>query len=595
MRDESTERRRGADSTWAHVLLIGVASLTFELAFVTTNLNLVDEGWPLYAAMQIHAGGTLYDDVFFVFPPGHVGVAWIAYGIAPPGVLVSRLLYAAFDVALVFAIYFLGRRVMPPRHALFGALLLAVAAETAHHQQLLFGYRYLVIVVIALIAFARHLETRRAGYMLAAGALTGLALAFRLTPAFAAACGIGVGLVASSRSPRVWVRDGVLYAIGLSAVVAPVLGWLLTQVPADVLWREIVVRPVVMTDLQSLPVPEWRWIPEEPSRRAIHEWFVAVQFRTWTLLYVAYGIGVAVAWARDLRAGRAFSNPLLAAIVVFGATYFGRSFGRSDGPHLYSALPPICLLLAHAAGWVRGALARHGRRMPRRALLPLAAAALFGWIFLMGSDRIFWPGYLGRAPLESLSGRIGVRPDSGLLRIDRHMRTIARLSRPDERILDLSASSLFYVLSGRRGPGMADIIMPGTFLDETEERRFLARLEADPPAVVIYPGWIFDDRRDRAVQVSAPLVWEWVRARYERIGPYERFVLMAPKGRVERPEPAAAPDRGGDGAGLRPADPGREAAEAGGSARRSSDTQVSSGSGAPGGSGWRTKSPGSRT
>jgi hypothetical protein len=378
-------------------------------------------------------------------------------------------------------------------------------------------------------------------------------------------------------------------------VAAPVLIWLLTHVPADVLWREIVVRPVVMTDLQSLPVPALRWIPEEPSRRAIHEWFVAVQFRTWTLLYLAYGIGVAVAWVRDLRAGRPFSSPLLAAIVVFGATYFGRSFGRSDGPHLYSALPPVCLLLAHAAWWMRGALARHGRPVPRRALFPLAAAALAGWIFLMGSDRIFWPGHLGRAPLESLGGRVGVLPETGLLRIDRHMQTIARLSGPDDRILDLSASSLFYVLSGRRGPGQADIIMPGTFLDEAEERRFVERLEADPPAVVVYPGWIFDDRRDRAVQVSAPLVWEWVRARYERIGPYERFVLMAPKGSVKRPEPSAAPDRRGDADESPRAEPGRELPGAGGSARRSSDTQVSSGSGAPGGRGWRTKSPGSRT
>lgn len=522
------------DATWVHVLLVAVVSISFELSFVATNLNMVDEGWPLYAAMQLHAGGTLYQDVFFVFPPGHLLMAWIAYAIDPPGVLVARCLYAAFDVGIVLALYFLGRRVMPARFALFAALMLAVAAESAHHKQLLFGYRYLVISALALIAFARHLERSDRRWLVAAGALTGVALAFRLTPAFAAACAIGVGIVASTRDVRTWLRDGISFAAGLAIAVAPVLIWLLTLASPDELWREIVVRPIAMTNLQSLPVPAWLWQPEKLTRRYIHEWFVVVQFRAWTLLYVGYAVGIAIAWARDWRRGHAFGNPLLATIVVWGGVYFGRSFGRSDAPHLYSALPPICLLLVHAV-WLalRSADARGGR-VPRAALIPAAAAGLAAWIFLMGSDRIFLPGHLGREPLASLGGQIGVKKDTGLLRVDHHVRTITRLTTPEDSILDLSASSLFHVISGRRGPGYADIVMPGTFLDEAEERAFVARLEAKPPAIVIFPGWLFDDRKDRAVQASAPLLWQWVKARYERIGPYERFVLMVPKDRAPR-------------------------------------------------------------
>jgi len=527
--DATTATGTGADSTWAHVLLIGAVSLTFELAFVGTNLNLLDEGWPLYAAMQLHAGGTLYQDVFFVFPPGHLLMAWIAYGIDPPGVFVARLLYAAFDLGVVVALYFLGRRVMPARYAVFGALLLAVAAESAHHKHLLFGYRYLVISVLALIAFARHVERRDPRMLVAAGALTGIALAFRLTPAFATACGIGVGLLLSGRSPRAWLEDGALYGLGLALGVAPVLAWMLTQAAPDVLWREVVVRPVAMTDLQSLPVPAWLWLPEQWTRRYLHEWFVAVQFRAWTLLYIGYAFALAAAWLRDRRRHVAFADPLLATIVVWGGVYFTRSFGRSDAPHLYSALPPICLLVAHAA-WsaVRSARAR-GMRVERGVLWTVAGVVTGLWILLMGSDRIFWPGHLGREPLPSLGGRIGVKPDTGLLRVDEQIRTIAQLTGPDDVVLDLSASSLFHVLSGRRGPGHADVVMPGTFLDEAEERRFVARLEARPPTVVIYPGWLFDERKDRAVQASAPILWQWVKARYDRIGPYERFVLMVPK------------------------------------------------------------------
>ena len=53
-------------------------------------------------------------------------------------------------------------------------------------------------------------------------------------------------------------------------------------------------------------------------------------------------------------------------------------------------------------------------------------------------------------------------------------------------------------------------------------------------ALVIFPGWIFDERKDRAVQRSSPLLWQWVKARYALAGPYERFVLMLPKERVNQ-------------------------------------------------------------
>jgi hypothetical protein len=188
------------------------------------------------------------------------------------------------------------------------------------------------------------------------------------------------------------------------------------------------------------------------------------------------------------------------------------------------------------------ALQRRSRRPIGNKGYAVAGVALQSWIFLMGSDRIFHPGHFGRLPLIGLDERIGVLPDSGQQRVAEHVQTIRRLTGPDDTILDLSASSLFHVLSGRRGPGYADIIMPGTFLSEAEERAFVARLDAKPPALVIFPGWRFDNRNDRAVQNSSPILWQWVREHYERTGPYERFVLMLPKGRV--PTVDATPDQG---------------------------------------------------
>ncbi len=55
-----------------HIPLLLAVSFGFESLFFRHGLNRIDEGWPLYAAKLLHEGGTLYQDVFFVFPPGHL-------------------------------------------------------------------------------------------------------------------------------------------------------------------------------------------------------------------------------------------------------------------------------------------------------------------------------------------------------------------------------------------------------------------------------------------------------------------------------------------------------------------------------------------
>jgi len=69
-------------------------------------------------------------------------------------------------------------------------------------------------------------------------------------------------------------------------------------------------------------------------------------------------------------------------------------------------------------------------------------------------------------------------------------------------------------LTGRPGPGYFDIVVPGTFLDEAEERAFIGRLEAEPPAAVVTATEPFDGMRSRAAFATAPLVAGWLRSHY---------------------------------------------------------------------------------
>jgi hypothetical protein len=507
------------------LLVLLVLSVLYEGAFVHHGLNEVDEGWPLYAAMQLHEGATLYRDALFVFPPGHLLPAWIAYAIDPPGLVLARTLYAAFNVALVLSLYLLGRRIMSAPFAFLGAAMCAIATPDSHLKHLLFGYRYLLWSVCALLAFDRSLRGGGVRWMGVAGFFAGVALCFRLTPAFAVCAGIGAGLLSASRSWSGTLREGGGFALGLGIAVLPVLAWALSQVGAETLWREVMIRPIEMTTLQSKPmpgVPDLAW-----DRMRMIQLFVALLFRACALLYLGYVVLLLARLARRQLRGQPFDQSLLLAIAVWGGIYFLRSLGRSDEPHLASTLPPFCLLLAHAGSVV---FQRLVGRTPWRA--PRAAWAAVGlgftaWALLSGSERVFDPAFLGAQPIAVLDNGVRTRP--GHWWVDPRVISIVERTEPGDRILVLGPQSLFHVLTGRLGPGQADILMPGTFLSVDEEKAFLDRLEQTPPALIVLPQWPFDLMPSRALTTTAPRLVDWVRERYSLQGDHRRFGLLLPR------------------------------------------------------------------
>jgi hypothetical protein len=500
-------------------------SAAYEASFVRQGLNHLDECWPLYAAMRLHAGGTLYHDTFFVFPPGHLLPAWIAHTLDPPGVVLARVFYAAFNVAACAGVYALGRRLMPPPFALLAALLLAVAAPNAHLQHSLFGYRYLVWALLALLAFARWLESPRPGWLLLAGALAASGALFRIDTGLAAGAALAAGVLAVSPGWRSAVRGVGWLALGALAVAGPAVVGLGSSVGYQALWREVVVRPLAMTALQSKPWPELA-IPEANPRGVVTYVFVAALFRGGALLYLVYGVGLAASWVRARRRREPFRHALLLGVVAFGGLFFVRSLGRSDEPHLSSALPPLCLLLSDALGrGLRPWLDRGART--RAKTLAAATVLLSAWVGLWGSDRPLRPSSRGAYPIAALGGA-SMAP-LGLWWIDAKVAEIRRLTAPRDTILVLDPAPAFYLLTERPGPGGPDILMPGTFLDAAEEQAFVERLARTPPALVLKRRAPFDQRLDRGVMATAPRVADWVQEHYEPVRTGDEWLLMRPR------------------------------------------------------------------
>ena len=227
-----------------------------------------------------------------------------------------------------------------------------------------------------------------------------------------------------------------------------------------------------LQSLQSLAVPTLTE-PDWADRNAVHNWFVGVEYWGFSLLYAGYVALGLIRWGRGERPG----NPrfaLLCAVVVWGAVFFFRTIGRSDEHHLNSALPPAVLLATHAGSVL---FARLFKKVPERDLVrrrtetAACAAALIAWLFVQGFDRNFDLLDRGLVPMRTPYTEQAVKPTVEALELERLVGHIRENAAPGERILDLSASPLLYVLSDRLSVGEFDIFMPGTFLDDGEEVR----------------------------------------------------------------------------------------------------------------------------
>jgi len=537
-RSTASARPRNDPIAW-HLLLIVCVSAGYESLFVHHGIGwLFDEGWPLYAAMRLHAGGILYRDVSFIFPPGHLLCAWVAAALDPPGIILARVFYAVFNVALCVAMYLLARRLMRAPYALLAVLLLAVAAPRSHLSHLLFGYRYLVFAILVLLAFARRLgleagDTRRAFFwMMAAGIGAGVAVCFRLTPAFAVSCAVTVGVLAHSADWRAWLRDWTAYGLGLALVLASALIWFASGVGLETLWREIVVRAVVMTERQSLPILPLTLLPASGGRGDVFRWFIALQYRAYGILFAGYILGLSVRLVHARRARIPFERTLLLSTAIWGGVYLLRSLGRSDDHHLMSELPPACLLLAHGLDQIArrvGARADASRRT-KRVFATLTALAVLGvWGYAQRVDLFLTSRYRGEVPIASTGGAVRVTSRKTARRIDRVVEVIRRTTRVGDVILDLTGAPLFYPLTGRLGPGFLDVVSPGSFMSAAEERAFVERLADQPPAAVLWPRDDFDDMEQRSLSASAPLVSAWVRRKYREHRVIDRYAVLLPR------------------------------------------------------------------
>jgi hypothetical protein len=312
-----------------------------------------------------------------------------------------------------------------------------------------------------------------------------------------------------------------------------VVVWFGARAGFSTLWVEVVARPVLMTELQAFPVPPLA-LPDPWDRAGIIKAFVPVMFRLPVLLYAGYLATLVVLWVRAARQRHPFPHALLLAVVVWGAVFFTRSLGRSDLAHLDSALPPVCLVGAHLLGCAYRVLWPSLSGWSARGVQAATCVGVMAaWIFLSGSDRRW---NVGPVPLQLQAAARAIAEQPDFRSLEPWVSAIRIMTKPEGRILDMSCAPIFHVMTGRVGPGHADVLMPGTFRSPEEEFAFLERVKRDPPQLVIFPSKPFDGMEERAVQRWAPRLTEWVTKHYRALRRPGRYILMVPR-EVPGPRP----------------------------------------------------------
>ncbi|MGH0033397.1 MAG: hypothetical protein ACQGVK_00060 [Myxococcota bacterium] len=351
--------------------------------------------------------------------------------------------------------------------------------------------------LLGLWLLARGLRGARPGWLLASGAVGGLALLYSQEFALAFVCAaIPVLAVRRSGAGALAFGIGLVFAMAplvVAYAVAGALGPLLEDLAGYPGW--------VMAGFGNLPFPGLsRWLPLAlplPSDD------VAVTFRLGWLTGAAPVALIGLAVPRlDLR-GRGVAAWLLGAFEslrhdprrlaliatgIFGVLAQRSVFGRSDLFHVQAVVPVTALVLVVAVDRiVPGPGADPGRRAVAAGRLALLAAVAWLGGF---ADHVVPASYAyTRVSLSHVAAQLGGRPVPGRVdpAIERAVAWIREHSRADDPVFFVPNNAAWYYLVGRPNP--TRFAVTHQMVTDAHRAEALADLEANPPRFVVW-----DDR-----------------------------------------------------------------------------------------------------
>ena len=466
------------------LLALGLAAGAALIAGFTLRRGIdhFDEGLVLQAARRVADGQLPYRDFRWSYGPAQpylLGGSFQLFGTSLLGWRILRVLVVALTA---LAVFLLARRLAGPGPALLAWLVAACAlAQPANASP------FPVALLLALLAAAAAaLPGVTRGRALAAGALAGVAAAWRLDFGLYGAAAAGVALLLAQAPVRRRLELAGLMALAALAVGAlAYLPFTVAVGPGD-LYEEVVGKSLRQKGYWTLPFPlEYDgglrgWPPGDLARdlKDVLGFYLP--------LIVIAGLGVAaIAAALRLRAERRLP-PGWAALLALAAGSAAYLLSRTDELHATPLVVTLAMALPAALSWGRALGSPGGRAVA------FASALLLGLLLAYGASN-----RLSALFLPPPGSPIHVAAADGVRAPPREARALERMVGVVQRRVprgapiyvaprrsDLVAfeDPMAYVLAERDNPTDEDV---GLRAGSRAQARLMRELERSRPRMVV--------------------------------------------------------------------------------------------------------------
>ncbi|MEA2492331.1 MAG: hypothetical protein QOJ29_242 [Thermoleophilaceae bacterium] len=496
-------------------MLLFAAALVISGFTILRGVEPFDEGLTLQAARRVADDQLPYRDFLWAYGPAHPYLLAGLFKLFGTSLLWWRIVRVLVDAGVALLVYALVRREAPMRVALVAWLTTACAMAQPTGAN---PFAPALLFTLAAVLVASRAETRRG--LLAAGALCGLAAAWRIDFGAYALVGAAATAAADPRTRGVLSRIAPVAAVCAGVTALVYLPFVITDGPADA-WRDLVGRSLHEGHNWHLPFPlgyDGRFRLWPPGSLA-HDLKDVLAFYEPLLLVIGVIAAVIVIVRRRLQ-----RLPAIVGLTALGLTYIAYLLSRTDEFH---STPLIVVLAA-----VLPLLALHS---PMRAAAPLAVL-LLALLAYGASNRLsalFEPPQLATVHVAVADG-VKAPPGEGHA-IEQMVRDVQRRVPAGEPIYTVTRRAdlvrindpLIYVLTDRDNPTRQDF---GLQTKAPAQRAIVTALERAKPKVIVRwssPESTKREPNDRGKPTGVHTLDRWLAANYraaERFGFYEILV-----------------------------------------------------------------------
>ena len=520
---------------------IGALLLFLPIKF---PLNPYDEGLALVNGLRILRGDVPFRDYWAIYPPGQSYVLAALFRVAGSTVMVERVYDTIVRIALAIVVYFVSAKMLPyPRWAVVPFLCAVVLLAAATF----YGYAVfpaLLFSFLAVLLCYRYLETRRRGWLFAAGLSAGVTLLFRIDLGVYTGLAMAVGLAVSA----LWVESDhgslgrrltamavawLLVAAGAAVVALPFYGYLAAMAGFDTLWGNLITFPATTFHaVRHLPYPalwpDWSVWKDDGDvlsnlERVLGDWlrfYLPIVVFSATVIVV---IGTAVRRRHaESRLTRSHAEALVLA--VLGVGLFVQALSRYDAIHVLPASLCMVILLVWLLQQIPATLWRKPAfAVPAGVVLatPVLFYFLMPYIQLSESVSRFSPGgCYSEVPAASCIASMVPNEEEALRLLDQRDPdggpVLSALLRHDQIFINDVG---FYFLAGRPIPTRYHELHPGVATTQPVQEEIVAELERNDVRWLMLVDWPNPgEPNGSAVSSGVTVLDDYIRAHYEQDG-----------------------------------------------------------------------------